>query len=647
MFIIKPMYYRIEADNLAQLYKTAAEQYESLPAFAIRKSALEWVPVSYRELYEGGLDLGTALIELGVNAREHVGIFGDNCFEWILTDYAVQLCGAADVPRGRDISNAELIYIINHSELTVVFVETKELMNRLSGLKCQLPNLKEIIVFKDDVELIEGVRNLADVCKLGKELRANGDKRIEERIQGIKPEDLFTLIYTSGTTGTPKGVMLTHANIMSQIKNLPGKYNCNDRALSVLPIWHIFERVIEMYTLSFGGCTFYSSIQTLGEDMRNVEPTFMASAPRIWEKLYERILKNVKSSHWMRQILFHVAYFLARQYMGSVYFMTNTNLQMAYLPRWKKYLMMPFYFLRWLLVLPWYGFFNAAVLERVRLGAGGGLKVTISGGGALPFHVDKFFNNVGIPVLEGYGMTETTPVISVREKAKLVVGTVGPPIKGTEIRIIDVETKEILFPNNSLPHNGKIQRGEIWVKGPQVMKGYYKEPELTQMAICDGWLRTGDLGVITHNDNLKILGRSKATIVLKSGENVEPEPIEMALQQSHYIENCVVLGQDKKFLGVLIIPSLLDFRLLGFKEPAIKDLLENDIAMKIIRNDVRRIISSVNGFKKYEQIRYIGYLAESFKAGEELTNLFKLKRHVIEKKYSEQIAELFIDELKK
>lgn len=641
------MYYRTEAENLAQLYKKAAEQFEALPAFAVRKSAEEWEPVSFREMYERGMDLASALIELGVNAGEHVGVFSDNRLEWMITDYAVQFCGAADVPRGRDVSNAELVYIINHAGIKVTFVETRELMERVVGLRNRLPDLKEIILLDSKVPVKDSVRKFADVLEMGMQLRKNGDIRAEERINAINPDDLFTLIYTSGTTGTPKGVMLTHANMMSQIKNLPGHHNCNDRVLSVLPIWHIFERLIEMYTISFGGCTFYSSVQNIGEDMRNVEPTFMASAPRLWEKLYERILKNIKNSHWMRQILFHIAYFLARQYRGSQYYFTNKHLQLRKNSIIERIILMPFYVLRWVIVLPWYGFFNAAVLERIRLGAGGGLKVTISGGGALPYHVDKFFNNVGIPVLEGYGMTETTPVISVREKQNLVVGTVGPPIKETQIRIVDLESKEILYPNENLPDNGKMQRGEIWVKGPQVMKGYYKEPELTEISLKDGWLRTGDLGVITHNDCLKILGRSKATIVLKSGENVEPEPIEMTLQQSPYIENCVVLGQDKKFLGVLIIPSMMDFRMSGFRESSIDELLKNEIALKLMRNDVRRIVSSSNGFKKYEQIRYIGYLKKSFSIGDELTNLFKIKRHVIEDKYSEQIAELFKDELVK
>jgi long-chain acyl-CoA synthetase len=640
----KPLYYRLQADNLALLFQKAAETFEEMPAFAIRESALKWKPVSYRELYEQGLNLATGFIELGVGARDHVGLFSDNRFEWILTDYAVQLCGAADVPRGRDLSITELAYIIEHSGMKVVCVENNALLKKVEQLKDRLPNLQQIILLDSNTEPSAGARSLMDICEMGAKLREAGDKRVEERIAGILADDLFTLIYTSGTTGTPKGVMLTHANMMSQIRNLPGQHNCNDRVMSVLPIWHIFERLIEMYTISFGGCTYYSSIQTLGDDMRNVEPTFMASAPRLWEKLHEKIIKNIKASHWMRQILFHIAYFLARQYKNSEYYLTNKYLRLKYIPAWIRAMLMPLHALRWLIVMPWYGFFNAAVLERIRLGAGGSLKVTISGGGALPLHIDRFFNYVGIPVLEGYGMTETTPVIAVRPKHNLIVATVGPPIPETEVRIIDNQNGEILFPNMAYPHNGRGQRGEIWVRGPQIMKGYYKDQELTDSTIINGWLKTGDLGVITHNNCLKILGRSKATIVLSSGENVEPEPIEMSLQQSNYIENCMVVGQDKKYLCVLVVPSLLDYRQAGFNERTLEDLAQNDIARKIIKTEIRRIVSAANGFKKYEQIYDFILLTEHFQVGEELTNLFKIKRHIVHTKYADKIAALFESE---
>jgi len=641
------MKHRIHTGNLALLYQKASERFGQLPAFAIRESALRWRPVSYRELYRQGLDLATGLIELGVNARDHVGLFGDNRYEWILSDCAVQICGAADVPRGRDVSDAELVYIIDHANIKVTFVETEELQDRILSLRNQLPGLCEVILLDPKANLKEGVRRLKDVSVLGANLREQGDRRAEERIAGIRPDDLFTLIYTSGTTGKPKGVMLTHSNMISQVKTLPGHHNCTDRVLSVLPVWHIFERVIEMYTVSFGGCTYYSGIQTLGEDMRNVEPTFMASAPRLWEKLHEKILKGVKASHPVRQILFHIAYFLSRQYKSSEYFLKNRYLKLHREPLWQRLVLMPFHVVRWLIVLPWYGFFNAAVLERIRLGAGGSLKATISGGGALPIHIDRFFNFVGIPVLEGYGMTETSPVISARSMENLVVGTVGPPIPGTEVRIAHPETGEILYPNSKFPHNGRSQRGEILVRGPQVMKGYYRDDELTNYTIRDGWLHTGDLGIFTHNDCLKILGRSKATIVLSSGENVEPEPIEMRLQQSQFIDQCMVVGQDKKFLGALIVPVLTEFREAGYKVETVEELAVDPQAQKLIREEIRRMTSVSNGFKRYEQIRNFSLLTESFRIGHELTNLYKVKRHEVEKKFDNVISGLFTAETSK
>jgi long-chain acyl-CoA synthetase len=635
------MNHRINTGNLALLYKEAAERYDSLPAFAIRENALKWKPVSFSELYRQGLDLATGLIELGVREREHVGLFGDNRFEWILCDYGVQLCGAADVPRGRDVSDAEMAYIIDHAGIRVVFVETMHLLDKVLRLRNQLPDLREIILLDPDGIPKAGARKLLEVCEMGSRLRADGDRRAEERIAGVKPDDLFTLIYTSGTTGTPKGVMLTHSNMISQIRSIPGDHNCNDRLLSVLPIWHIFERFMEMYTISFGGCTYYSSIMTLGEDMRNVEPTFMASAPRLWEKLHEKILKNIKSSHPVRQILFHIAYFLSRQYKESEYYLTGKNLKLNNQDWWKRFFLFPFHILRWIIVLPWYGFFNAAVLERIRLGAGGSLTATISGGGALPIHIDKFFNYVGIPVLEGYGLTETSPVICARSLDNLVVGTVGPPIPETSIRIADPETGEIFYPEKNKPDGGKLRRGEIWVKGPQVMKGYYRDEALTERTIKDGWLRTGDLGIVTNNNCLKILGRCKATIVLSSGENVEPEPIEMRLQQSQFIDHCMLVGQDKKFLAALIIPALTEFREAGFAEQSVEELSVNPEAHKIILQEIQRMTSVSNGFKSYEQIRDFRLLPDNFQIGHELTNLYKVKRHEVELKFNHVILELF------
>jgi long-chain acyl-CoA synthetase len=635
---------RILAPNLAELYKRAANRYESLPAFAKRRSELDWEPVSFRELYEKGLDLATGLIDLGVEAREHVGLFGDNRFEWILTDYGVQFCGAADVPRGGDVTDDELVYIINHANVKVAFVETEKLQNRVLQLRDQMPVLEEIIVMDPDAETGKGVHKMQDLIDKGSELRFQGDLRAENRMANIKPDDLFTLIYTSGTTGKPKGVMLTHANMTSQMKVIPIRLDCTDRVLSILPIWHIFERVFEMYTISCGVCTYYTSIRTLGDDLKNVEPTFMGSAPRLWENLHERILKKVSQAHPMRRLLFKIAYFLGKQYSESIYHLKGNNLKLTPSSELIRMLTLPLHMLRWLVVVPWYGFFNAAVLEPIRLSAGGSLKATISGGGALPVEIDKFFNYIGIPVLEGYGMTETSPVLAVRLPEQLVVGTVGPPVYNTEIKIVDLETRRVLYPDQSDPEKGRGKRGEIWIRGPQVMKGYYKEPEKTADTIEDGWLKTGDLGMITFNDCLKILGRSKATIVLSSGENLEPEPIEMRLNQSPYIANSMLVGQDKKHVGALIELNPEEFARIGINTSSLAELSENEEVNKIIRDEIKKIISVHYGFKRFEQIQHFHLLSKSFEVGDELTNLYKLKRHVISDKYEDLIEEMYSPE---
>lgn len=635
------MDHRVSAPNVAELYRQAAEKWGPLPAFATRRRALQWVPVSFAELYRQGLCLATGLIELGVAAREPVGLLGDNRQEWILADYGLQLSGAVNVPRGGDVTDAEMIYIINHAGIRVVMVETAQLQNQLLRLRGAMPDLAEIILLDPQADSARGVIRLLDLVARGEELRAGGDRGAEERMEAILPDDLFTLIYTSGTTGPPKGVMLTHANMMFQVDTVPIPVGCTDRLLSILPVWHIFERVFEMLSIACGSCTYYTSIRTFAEDLRNVEPTFMGSAPRLWENLHDRILKNVRASHPVRRLLFHTAYFLAHYYKESVFTLRGLRLALAPVSGPQKVARLLGHGLRWAVLLPVYGFFNAAVLERVRQAAGGSLKATVSGGGALPMEIDRFFNYLGLPVLEGYGLTETAPVLAVRTEASLVVGTVGPPLEGTEIRIVDLDTRETLYPNPKVATRGRGQRGEIWVRGPQVMKGYYRDPETTNRTLLDGWLRTGDLGMITFNDCLKILGRCKETIVLVSGENLEPGPIEEKLRQSSLIEQCMVVGQDRRFIAALIVPQLDGLRELGWSEGEARDLPGNGRANQMVREEIRRIISAANGFKHFERVHDFRLLGQSFTVGEELTNLGKLKRHVVETKYGHLIREIF------
>ncbi len=630
---------RIRPENVADLYRQAAERYADLGAFAARQKDGTFQPTSYQELYERGQNLATALIDLGVEPREHVGLLADNRLEWIVCDCGVQLCGAADVPRGTDITAAEIRYILEHADVRVAFVEHKVMLEKVRA--ANPAGLQTVIVMDPAAPEIPGALRLTDLIATGARLRAAGDRRVEERMSGIKTNDLFTLIYTSGTTGTPKGVQLTHANMVSQVRNLPFPLGRGDRALSILPIWHSYERVFEMVAISWGVCTYYTSLRSIGDDLKTVKPTFMASAPRLWESLYLKIFSNVQSAPAVRQTLFRIAYGSARRVQRAQRFFRGQILDVDGRRASESFAMGVPHLAGLLLCWLPYRLLDGVVLAKLRAIVGGEFRGTISGGGALQPHVDEFFNFIGIPVLEGYGLTETAPVLAVRTFKDLVIGTVGPPFPETEIRIVDLDSREVLYPNHQRKHGGRGLRGEIHAKGPQVMMGYYKDPEGTARVLTDGWLNTGDIGMVTHNDCLKILGRSKDTIVLLSGENIEPLPIEHKLSQSSLIDQCMVVGNDQKFLGVLIVPALDAFRTAGIPATDAAALSDHSVARSMIEADIRRLVSAETGFKPFERIVAWRFLPKPFEIGDELTTTLKLRRHVVADRYADLVAGMY------
>ena len=284
---------RISANTLAVLYREAAERFGDLPAFAAKDSSGVYQPISYRQLYEDGLALATALIDLGLRQREHVGLLSDNRPEWILCDYGVLLAGCADVPRGTDVTEAEIAHILAHSDSRFVFVENTGILEKFERVRHSVRGVEKIILMDPKASASAAVLRLQDLVARGRTLRAAGDRRAEERIANVRPEDLFTIIYTSGTTGTPKGVQLTHANMTSQVRNLPFSLGPGDRALTILPVWHCYERVFEMVAISMGACTYYTNLRSIGEDLKTVRPTVMASAPRLWENLYQKLMARI------------------------------------------------------------------------------------------------------------------------------------------------------------------------------------------------------------------------------------------------------------------------------------------------------------------------------------------------------------------
>jgi len=631
---------RILAPNLARLYQSAARKYGALPAFATRVPGGGFQPVSFEGLYERGLELATGLIGAGLEAREHVGLIADNRFEWILCDCGILLAGAADVPRGTDSTEAEIAYILDHCDARFVFVENDAVLARVLRLRPHLPRLQTVVVMAPKNEIPPGVLTLDGIRQSGRALRAGGDRRAEERIAAVRPEDLFTIIYTSGTTGTPKGVQLTHANMASQIKNLPISLYPGERALSILPIWHSYERVFEMVAISMGVCTHYTSIRSVAEDLKTVRPHVMASAPRLWESLYQKLLARVKASSPLKRSLFAAACASSRAVQRSRSFFKGQELDtVGRGPAEKVRLSIRRAGALAINLVP-SRVLDRLVLSKLREAVGfQDFRGTISGGGALQPHVDEFFNAIGIPVLEGYGLTETSPVLAVRTWDNLVIGTVGPLYPETEVRIVDLNSGAILYPSGKRGR-GRGLRGEIHVRGPQVMRGYYKDPARTAGVLRDGWFNTGDIGMVTFNDCLKILGRSKETIVLLNGENVEPVPIESRLTASPLIEACMVTGQDQKALGALIVPSLDGLRHAGVHATDLPSLAADLRASELIEAEIRRLVGAHTGFKSFERISGFRLLPKGFEPGVELTHTHKIRRHVVTETYEDLVAQI-------
>ena len=625
----------MKISNIAEMYRAASLQYGSRTAFATKNRDKQYEAESFRDLYEKGLHLATALIDLGVKQRDHLALLADNCLEWIIADYGTQISGAVDVPRGTDVTDNEIRYILTHSDSKMAFVENEAMLEKVQRNLSKTPNIKKIILMDKNAKASGKVLHLYDLIAKGKELREKGDRRAEERIENIQPDDLFTLIYTSGTTGEPKGVMLTHANMVSQVRNIPINIGPEDKMLSILPIWHIFERVFEMIAIYSGAGTYYTNIRTIKEDLKTVAPTFMASAPRLWESVYLGILNNVKKSPPVKQKLFGAAYFCAERYNDAFRFLTGKKLDLegrSFATSMNLALKSLFDLV--LFAVPFF-LLDTVVLKKIRAATGGKLRGTVSGGGALPLHVDLFFNNIGIPVLEGYGMTETSPVLAVRIFSRLIIGSVGPIYPETELRLVEIGSGKIIYPP---VESGRGKQGEIHVRGPQVMKGYYKNPEATEKVLRDGWMNTGDLGVITFNNTLKLVGRSKETIVLLGGENLEPVPIETKIQQSPMVDQVMVVGQDKKFVCALIVPSLEPFQSYG---STLEELSKNEEVYKEIKQEIKNLINQESGYKSFERVIDIRILAKPFEVGDELTNIFKLKRHVITKKYHDLIESMY------
>ncbi|MFW6261675.1 MAG: AMP-dependent synthetase/ligase, partial [Spirochaetota bacterium] len=488
-----------------------------------------YVPLRFSELWSGVRTLGCAFLDLGVERGNHVGMMSDNRPEWIETDLALLSIGAIDVPRGSDSTADEMGYILAHADCRLVFAENTAQLEKILSQKERLAVLETIVVF-DAGELEDGSARDGVTVRRFDALRDHGSRIVGERGPDFDAElergtvdEVATLLYTSGTTGEPKGVMLTHRSFVFQIDRLRDVLFLDERDifLSVLPIWHSFERAVEYIALERGCALAYSKPvgTVMLADMAEIRPTWMTSVPRIWEGVRSAVYRNVNKQSPVKRILFH---FFVR--IGEAH-ASLLNMFRGLLPQFtrrSRVVDIALSVVPLVALSPLKALGDVLVFKSLKERLGGRFVAGVSGGGALPPYVDRFFQAAGIKLLEGYGLTETAPVLAVRHQHHPVPGTVGRPLEDIEYRVLG-EDMQVLPPG---------EKGVLYVKSPQIMEGYYKKPEETSAVLNDGWLNTGDIVVFTHTGEFTILGRAKETIVLLGGENIEPVPIEEKLTQS-------------------------------------------------------------------------------------------------------------------
>lgn len=626
-----------QPETLFEMLVKCAKEYSQNIAY-IYTAGEDEHQVSYAKLFEDVLLLAKALRGRGVSQGDRVMLLSDNRYAWIVTDLALMSLGAVSVPRGSDTPTQELEFIIQNSGSSHLIVETGDLLERHSDFVQRCKALKTIFIMTGPAvhTLFSNHYSYSDLLKNRTYTKGDVTTFIDRGMK-IQPLDLLTLIYTSGTTGMPKGVQLSHANIMHNVRHIPHiiQLSENERWLSILPSWHIFERTAEYVALAQGTCLVYSSVKYFAQDLEKYKPTLVATVPRVWESLYSKVQLAVRKKGKAAETIFNTLVKVSSSYRR------NRRIVTGRLPVFKKENPLARMYRRMVACCKLVLLFPLFLLAQKKLAMvqqrfGGRLRLAISGGGTLAGYLEDWIDAVGIRIVNAYGMTECSPAIAGRGLACRVYGTVGPAVPETTIRISSEEGEEVACG----------EEGLIEVRGPQVTLGYYNnEEENVKSFTPDGFLRTGDLGRLTQTGELQVTGRAKEIIVLASGENIDPTRIENTISMFPFIEDAVLVGQDKKGLGALLVPNVEELRLfvskrLQGKKTNGEELLTDTKVLEQVRSEMNRLLLPKEGFKPYEKLQGVVFLKKEFKLGEELTNTLKKKRHVIEKKYKEIINNL-------
>lgn len=568
-------YYQLKSFNLEKAFVT--------------KTNGQWTSISTKEYLEKANAISRGLLRLGVQPNDKIALISmTNRTEWNIMDIGILQLGAQNVPIYPTISEEDYAYVLNHSGASYCFVSCSEVLDKINTIKDQVPNLKDVYSF----DTLGHCKNWSEVLQLGKD--ESNQKEVEKLMEAVKGEDLATLIYTSGTTGRPKGVMLSHQNIVSNVlssqKRVPFEHGAS--ALSFLPVCHIFERMI-LYLYQYCGISVYfaEGLDKISDNLKEVQPNVMTVVPRLLEKVYDKIIGKGSTLGGVKKALFFWAVKLGLRYepYGANGWWYEANLKLA----------------------------RKLIFSKWQEGLGGNLTTMVSGSAALQQRLSRIFGAAGIPVMEGYGLTETSPVISVNDQrgGGWRIGSVGRIIEGVEVKIAD--------------------DGEILCKGPNVMMGYYKDPDKTSEVIKEGYFHTGDIGEIDSDGFLRITDRKKEMFKTSGGKYVAPQMLENSFKQSRFIEQIMVVGEGEKMPAALIQPNY-EF-LYDWAERHKITLGENsDIVLndKVLDRFQEEVDIANEKFAKWEKVKQFRLTPDVWSVDDgHLTPTMKLRRKIIKEKY--------------
>lgn len=593
--------------SIAAIFQNQALKYGNNKACVAYKKGMDYKDISWQEMNRMVRNLGCYLLSININKGDRIAIYSRNRYEWWVADLAALSIGAICVSVHATNSTEETFYILEHSGASVCFVGGNDLFKKVQSVSSNLPDLRQIICFDEKNGVNNCINSFNEVLNIG---NSSGNTDLfESRIMEVSLQDCAALIYTSGTTGNPKGVMLTNENFISNVNQLYGEIkeylSDSDEFLSILPLSHSLERTCGYYVPLIFGCKVFiaGGINTIIRDFTMVRPTILVSVPRFYEKLHSGILAKIRDAGIIKKAFINFA-------------LCAGKINLRYICNSKK---------RTGLFRLIYGLAEKLVFVRVKRLLGlDRLRVAISGAGPLSKFDANFFLGMDLILLEGYGLTETSPVTNCNPPRLIKPGTVGISLPGTEVKI--------------------SYEGEILIRGPQVMKGYYRDDEATRKAFTsDGFFKTGDMGVIDSDGYLSITGRLKDIIINSGGKNISPQNIENSLKESCFIENVAIIGDKRKYLSAIIIPSFEELKKWAEKNNIDftdnKDLISDEKIIRLFRQEITRLTKQ---FSQYEQIKKFRLLAEiwSQETGE-ITSSFKIKRRVIESKYKKVIEGMY------